>query len=61
MSQCPSCGGADIAMILFGLPDGSPELKKKVADKKIVLGGCIVGDKDHNLECNDCGWRWCWN
>ena len=57
MTECPKCGGTDIAMILYGLP--SPELQKskKVKEKKIVLGGCIVSKNNPNLECNDCGWR----
>ena len=58
MSECPKCGGTDIAMILYGLPQMSKDLEKKVKDKKIVFGGCCVGDKDPELECNDCGWRY---
>ena len=57
MSECPNCGGTDIAMILWGLPQMSKDLEKKVKDKKIVFGGCIVSKNDPELECNDCGWR----
>ena len=46
MTECPKCGGTDIAMILWGLPDMSSELEKKVKEKKIVFGGCLVGAND---------------
>ena len=58
MNECTSCGGTDIAMILWGLPDMDLKLEKKVKDKKIVLGGCCVSNDDPELECNDCGWRY---
>ena len=58
MNECPSCGGTDIAMILWGLPNMDSKLEKKVKDKKIVLGGCCVSNDDPELECNDCGWRY---
>ena len=38
MTECPKCGGTDIAMILWGLPGNmSSELEKKVKEKKIVF------------------------
>ena len=58
VNECPSCGGTDIAMILWGLPGMDLKLAKKVKDKKIVLGGCCVSNDDPELECNDCGWRY---
>ena len=58
MSECPKCGGTDIAMILWGLPHMDEELEKKVKEKKIIFGGCLVGNNDPKLECNDCGWRY---
>ena len=58
MSECPKCGGVDIAMILWGLPSDSEFLKEEVKKKKIVLGGCLVAKNDPELECNDCGCRY---
>ena len=58
MTECPKCGGTDIAMILWGFPSHSEFLKEEVKKKKIVLGGCIVSKNDPELECNDCGWRY---
>ena len=57
MSECPKCGGTDIAMILYGMPFESEFLKEEVKKKKIVFGGCIVSKNNPELECNDCGWR----
>ena len=34
MTECPKCGGTDIAMIFWGLPQMSKDLEKKVKDKK---------------------------
>ena len=34
VNECPSCGGTDIAMILWGLPNMDSKLEKKVKDKK---------------------------
>ena len=58
MTECPKCGGTDIAMILWGLPSNSEFLKEEVKKKKIVFGGCVVSKSDPELECNDCGWRY---
>jgi hypothetical protein len=58
MSECPKCGGTDIAIILWGLLDFDSELEHKLKEKKIVLGGCCVTNNDPKLECNDCGWRY---
>ena len=58
MSECPKCGGTDIAIILWGLLDFDSELENKLKEKKIVLGGCCVTNNDPKLECNDCGWRY---
>ena len=58
MTECPKCGGTDIAMILYGLPSDELLNSKKVKEGKIILGGCCVSGKDPKLECNDCGWRY---
>ena len=34
MTECPKCGGTDIAMILWGLPHMDEELEKKVKEKR---------------------------
>jgi len=58
MTECPMCGGVDIAMILYGLPSDELLHSKKVKEKKIVFGGCCVSGNEPTLECNDCGWMY---
>ena len=58
MGECPKCGGTDMAIILYGLPSEELLHSKKVKEKKIILGGCCVGEDNPKQECNDCGWRY---
>ncbi len=37
MTECPKCGGTDIAMILWGLPHMSEDLEKKSKKRKLFL------------------------
>ena len=37
MTECSKCGGTDIAMILWGLPNMSSELEKKLKTRKLFL------------------------
>jgi len=58
MTECPKCGGSDMAIILYGLPSEELLDSKKVKEKKIILGGCSVSKDNPKQECNDCGWRY---
>ena len=58
LSECPKCGGTNIAIIFWGFPDGSEFLKEAVKRKIVVFGGCIVSENNPEMECNDCGWRY---
>ena len=58
MTECPKCGGTDIAMILWGLSSNSEFLQEEIKKKKIVFGGCVVSKNNPEMECNDCGWRY---
>jgi hypothetical protein len=51
---CPSCGSKNIAKILYGKPCFDEELEKKLASKKIKLGGCIITGNDPKYLCNEC-------
>ena len=57
-SNCPSCNSKDVARIFWGEPADSEMIFKKIKEKKIVLGGCIVTDNDPEWECNSCHHRW---
>jgi len=53
--RCPNCGSSNIAKIIWGLPDFTEELQKRIDAGEVVLGGCIPGRGDY--ECNVCGTR----
>lgn len=56
--KCPNCDSENIAMILWGLPIGTPDLDKALEKHEVVLGGCCVSNNDPKWECNDCSFRW---
>ena len=51
---CPQCNSQKIAEIVYGLPDNSKELKRKLKAEEIVLGGCCVTENDPTWKCIDC-------
>lgn len=55
---CPKCSSHDVARIFWGHPMESECFFKKVKEKEIVLGGCIVTDDDPEWECTVCNHRW---
>jgi|SRR5690625_1586009 len=55
---CPRCQSPSNALILYGLPDFSDELKAKLDSGHYVLGGCVLLGDDPTRECHDCGYRW---
>jgi hypothetical protein len=52
--SCPSCGSESIAVILYGLPAMSEELKKAVENQEVTLGSCLVHDEAPKWVCNAC-------
>lgn len=57
-SKCPSCDSTNIALILWGLPIGTPDLDASLEKHEVVLGGCCVSNNDPKWNCNDCSFRW---
>lgn len=57
-SQCPACGSTKLAAILYGLPDFSPELRRKLDDGIVVLGGCCIFGNDPRWQCTECWHKW---
>jgi predicted RNA-binding Zn-ribbon protein involved in translation (DUF1610 family) len=53
--RCPKCGSKRIARIQWGMPNFSDELKRELDQGTVVLGGCIVSDRDPSWTCPDCG------
>jgi hypothetical protein len=58
MKTCPKCKSEKIATIVYGYPADEEEFLQLVAEKKIVPGGCCIGENDPKLECTDCNYRW---
>jgi hypothetical protein len=52
--KCPKCGSKRIARIQWGMPNFSDELKRKLDEGTVVLGGCVVSGHDPNWQCQDC-------
>lgn len=53
--RCPVCGASPVASILYGMPAITPELKQKLKEGRITLGGCCISDDDPRWECTSCG------
>lgn len=53
---CPECGSHDVAEIVYGLVEETPELGKDVAEGRILLGGCCV--ESDEFHCNACKHSW---
>ncbi len=54
-SQCPTCGYAPIAEILYGYNKMNDDLRKELDEGSVVLGGCVITDDDPFWSCVDCG------
>ena len=54
-TECPKCGSANIAKILWGMPAMSKELERSLEEGHIILGGCCVTGFDPDWHCNECG------
>ena len=54
-SICPDCGSKKVARILWGMPEWSPKMQNEIDQGKLILGGCVVSDRDPKWQCVDCG------
>jgi len=43
-----------VASILYGSQPFDEELERKLEDKSVVLGGCMVGIEDPKWKCMSC-------
>jgi hypothetical protein len=55
---CPRCGSQRVAPILYGLPAFNERLNAALREKRIVLGGCLVGPDNPVFHCNACSTEW---
>ncbi|NJM53101.1 MAG: class I SAM-dependent methyltransferase [Blastocatellia bacterium] len=54
VSNCPKCNSENLAKFHYGLPEFTDELKKQIAEGKIVLGGCEISFDNPLYFCNGC-------
>lgn len=52
--KCPKCKSTNLAEFRYGLPDFTDELKRLIAEGKIVLGGCEIFFDNPIYRCNKC-------
>jgi hypothetical protein len=52
--SCPACGSNKIASFMYGKPSSSERLKQKVAEGKIVFGGCCINVDNPTWKCMSC-------
>ena len=57
-SVCPKCRSTNIARVVYGMPDCTEWLEKRLGSGSIILGGCCVSGEDPDKHCNDCGTEW---
>lgn len=53
--KCPKCGSRKTAPILYGMPAFDEEMKEKLENRKLVLGGCCITGADPRYHCYGCG------
>jgi predicted RNA-binding Zn-ribbon protein involved in translation (DUF1610 family) len=52
---CPNCGARNLAKILYGYPIYDEEMRKKIDDGEICVGGCCELEDGAKYMCNECG------
>ena len=52
--KCPFCGSTRLAPIIFGLPDYTEELVRRVENEEVYLGGCLIMDGYPQYHCFAC-------
>ena len=57
LPDCPSCGSAKAAHILYGLPSLTDELQQAIDEQRVVLGGCIFEENAPAGVCIYCGYK----
>jgi hypothetical protein len=55
---CPRCDGDNITSLVWGYPNSSVELKKRIAKGEVELRGCCVSGDSKNFRCNNCYYEW---
>jgi len=51
---CPNCGSNNTAIIRWGFPKFTDELRRDRDAGRVILGGCVRTGDDPTHACNDC-------
>ncbi len=52
--KCPKCGSRKLAPILYGMPAFDEEMRQKLDNKELILGGCCITGADPQYHCFGC-------
>src|SRR4051812_31886843 len=56
--RCPSCGSPRQARIVYGLVEMTPEVRDRIEQGAITLGGCCISSENPEWRCLDCHHEW---
>jgi hypothetical protein len=56
--NCPKCDSVSVCEIIYGYINIDDEIEKQVKEKKIRLGGCVIGNYTPQYNCNKCNYEW---
>ncbi len=54
--NCELCGSREVAEIIYGLVP--PNVESQHPDRRIILGGCVIGATSPKWKCLRCGHAW---
>ena len=55
---CPDCGSSRQALIFYGMPEFTDDLRARLEAGSVVLGGCCISGEDPEWRCLDCRLEW---
>ena len=55
MKKCPFCGSTRLGHIIYGLPDYTEELIRRIDNEEVYMGGCLIMEGYPEYHCYACG------
>ena len=53
--KCPFCGSTRLGHIIYGLPDYTEELMRRIENEEVYMGGCLIMEGYPEYHCYACG------
>ena len=53
--KCPFCGSTRLGHIIYGLPDYTEELIRRIENEEVYMGGCLIMEGYPEYHCYACG------